>query len=213
MKLMPTPFQPSQQLSEDAALFKYNELHSKFGVNKILLAPYEMPIITALSFYPELKNIRIEFKGVRSDLPLNTKPAGTTIFKDPHHRTYVIHIATHIKNGREDVMLAHLNFNIQVGVIAHELGHVVDYLKKSVWEILATGLLYKSKNYKAKLESKVDTITAQHGLGYQLMEYGKLIKKLQNKYPADEYYKTYFDFYLKPEYIKGLIKVLPAYST
>jgi len=64
MKTASTYFKPAPQLSEDAALTKYNELRTKYGVNKSLLPPFELPIITALSFYPELRNIRIEFTAV-----------------------------------------------------------------------------------------------------------------------------------------------------
>jgi len=72
--------------------------------------------------------------------------------------------------------------------------------------------LYKIDKYKVKLERKVDTITVQHGLGYQLLDFANLIKKLQLKYPRDEYFKNYFSFYLKPSFIRTLIKLLPVYE-
>jgi hypothetical protein len=58
-----------------------------------------------------------------------------------------------------------------VGIIGHELGHVLDYTTQTDREILWTGVRYvTSKRYKQEMECWTDEITIQRGLGADLYE-------------------------------------------
>jgi hypothetical protein len=73
-------------------------------------------------------------------------------------------------------------------------------------------VLYPVPAYKKKLEKRIDTITVQRGFGYQLKEFAELITRLQKEYPDDQYYKSYFDYYLSPADIDKKLNTLKIYS-
>lgn len=191
-------------VEEDAQLLA-NELHETFGKNKKFLPGFELPALAALAYYPELIDIKIEFQSQKSNTPMASRPKYSTLFVPAKERTYVVYITNRIEKGREEIRPKHLPFNIVTGLIAHELSHICDYLRKTSFEVLATGLKYALKPYKKTLERKIDLLTVAHGLGNQLAEFGRLIQALQKKYPKDPYYKHYFGYYLTPEEIDRIL--------
>jgi hypothetical protein len=193
-------------VEEDAQLLA-SELHETFGKNKVLLPGFELPALTALAYYPELTDIRIEFQFVKSNTPMACRPKYSTLWLPAKQRTYVIFITNRIEKGRDEIRPKNLPFNIVTGLIAHELSHVCDYLSKTSFEVLATGLKYSFKSYKKTIERKADLLTVAHGLGNQIAEFGELIRNLQKKYPKDSYYKHYFEFYLTPEEISRILEL------
>ena len=52
-----------------------NELKELYGHNKVYPAAFEEQILTALSFYPELKNHRIDFQLRKGYAPLSSRPS------------------------------------------------------------------------------------------------------------------------------------------
>lgn len=191
-------------VEKDAQLLA-DELRETFGKNKTFLPGFELPALTALSFYPELIDVNIEFRFVKSNTPLSTRPKYSTILKPAKERTYVVYITNKIRKGREDILPENLSFNVLTGLFAHEFSHICDYLHKSSFEAIAIALKYPLKPYKKILERKIDLLTVAHGMGNQLMEFGQMITNLRKRQPKDGYYKTYFDYYLRPDEIQRIL--------
>lgn len=187
---------------EEIGQHEQEEMINLYGRNKTFLAGFKLPCLIALSGYPELADIEIEFRAQKSNTPGATRPTNSSIFRKGKNRRYCVYITTEIIKERADVLPASLTFEIQVGLIAHELGHVCDYLQKNSFSVISTGLFYGFKAYKRKLEQRVDLMTVQHGFGLELMRYAQLIVQLQQKVPNDDYFKSYFDFYMRPEEIR-----------
>ena len=85
-------------------------------------------------------------------------------------------------------MLSKIPFNAQVGVIGHELAHVVDYENKRKIGIISTGVGYLFTDYKQNLENEIDKITIEHGLGWQIYDFADYILNWSG---ASEEYKHY----------------------
>ena len=173
-------------------------LRSEFGNKKIIPAQIELECLTALSFYPELKNTDIEFRFGNLNFTMISKPRFRSILKDRTQRQYVIIIQRPglSKNNLEwDV----LSFNAVVGWIGHELGHVLHYSHKSSTGILFIGMKYAVPGYRRKMERFTDQLAIQHNLGYALYE--GVDYTINASHATEKYKNNQEKFYLHPEEI------------
>ena len=65
-------------------------------------------------------------------------------------RRYLILINDRPTNN--GITLADIPFNGQLGIIAHEMCHILDYQHKSLWGIIKTGLMYLSDRHTETYE-------------------------------------------------------------
>lgn len=180
---------------------KRDSLRHELGCRKEFIPQFELASLVALMHYPELINVRITFKKKLLKSTLATRPKGTEVFHKKGRRHYIIYINT---TKKVNVPLDHTSFNAQVGVIGHELAHIIDYESKSTLTLISNGFGYLSKGFRKKLEHKTDKTTIFHGLGWQLYDWSFYIIHYEDiplKYL--EYKKK---IYLKPEEIKDLLK-------
>ncbi len=187
------------------------QLKNEFGKNKELPLGYELQALLALSCYPDLSDISIIFRFVKADIPLMTRVKPSTFHLAPGRRIYVVNITNQIKKDREAILFENIDFNMQVGVLAHELAHVTDYLSKSSLQLFKTALLYPVKSYKQRLERTMDIETIHHGAGYQLLDFAKYVSSLQPQHPDDKYFSSYFSFYLTPLEIETCMQGVEGY--
>ncbi|MBC5838856.1 hypothetical protein [Flavobacterium muglaense] len=193
-----------------------NELKKEFGTNKIIPTLYETQILIALSYFPELKNTIIEFKLKKTNTPLSSRPNFFGLLQSSKKRKYIITISELTNSRLEPILLKNLNFNAQIGVLGHELSHVSDYMTKSFSKMCNLLLIeIFSKNQVDKLESRTDHICINHGLGYQLLDWSKSVRKnlnIDNWRGADNFkYMTKKERYLNPETIIQILKINPLY--
>ncbi len=174
------------------------ELRKEFGQDKIIPAELETECLTALSFYPELKNTEIEFRFGKLNFTMISKPKFKSVLKDRSQREYLIIIQ---KPGlsANNLEWRELSFNALVGWIGHELGHILHYLHKSSGGILFIGIKYAVRGYRRRMERFTDQLTIQHHLGFALYEG---VDYTINYSHATEHYKNnQKKFYLHPEEI------------
>jgi hypothetical protein len=176
----------------------------KTGVcNKIKFPKeYEAACLVALSHYPELKNEQIEFVYGKGAYSMAARPVPFTLLLNKKHRKYRIFINTESKNS--GLLLPQVGFNAQVGIIGHELAHILDYSQKSSFRIICDGLGYLSKGFRAKYEKETDRIAIDRGLGWQLHEFSS---KTQEDKNVPNYYKVYkVKTYMSPQSILNYIE-------
>ena len=189
-------------LLKDSFAHKREDLKIEFGINKIIPKEIELECLTALSYYPELKSIKIIFQ---FGLPVSTmvsRPELKSIFRSGNKREYLVIIRKPgiSKNGLE---WRELSFYSLVGWIAHELGHIAHYRKKTSGGILFTGIKYAFPDYRRRMERFTDNLVIQHGLGYALLEGTNYTI---NYSKATPHYKNYIaKYYLSPIEIKEAI--------
>jgi hypothetical protein len=148
-----------------------NTLEDSLRHNKEIPAEFERPILTALSYFPELKDTHIIFRIKKAYTPLTTKPNFTSVFKRRDHRTYIITISNKTADTLTRLLFRNLTFEEQVGVMGHELSHVVDFDTKNFPQEVANGIWHISKKYVDKMEFNTDRICIIHGLGKYLEAY------------------------------------------
>ena len=162
-------------------------LLDSFACCKLLPDSFEIQTLIALSKYPELKNTQIDFKEKRIATTMVTRPKLSFIFKNRTNRQYIIYINNSTKTIK-GVLLDTVPFNGQVGVISHELAHVVDFSQKSNFQILGNGIGYLFPGWRRNLEYKIDKMAINHGFVWQIHTFADFIV---NKSNASEKYKNY----------------------
>ena len=113
-------------------------------------------------------------------------------------REYLIFINN--KKAKNGIVLEDIPFNGQVGVISHEMCHILDYHNKSIWQIIKTGIMYLNPNKKEGYEKSTDYLAVKKGFGLQLHEWSNYV--LDDSSIAPEYKKVKERFYLGPDFIK-----------
>ncbi|MGM5469718.1 hypothetical protein ACS386_05530 [Flavobacteriaceae bacterium LMO-SS05] len=157
---------------------KFANLKSEFGNHKTLVAAYEKQMLVALSYFPELKEVKIIFRLRDRKTPLATRPTFFSMFRSAKKRTYVITISKKSTDYLNSIIFKNLNYNAQIGVLGHELSHISDYLNKGFGKMLSVAekeLLSPKK--VDRMEFITDLSCINHGLGYQLLEWSIEVRK------------------------------------
>ncbi|MBN1250826.1 MAG: hypothetical protein JXR51_02065 [Bacteroidales bacterium] len=182
---------------------KINILEKKISLNNKLPKKYKLQTLIVLLYYSELEHINITFKNKNLKTSLACRPKIGFIFKKKSKRKYIIFINNKSKK-LENVLLKNVPFNAQVGVISHEIAHIVDYSKKSNLQVIKTAINYLSIKKREKFEKSIDSIAIKHGFGWQLYDWADYIL---NKSKVSDKYKNYKRLiYLEPQEILGKIK-------
>lgn len=150
--------------------------YSKFETNKRIPSEIRAQVLTALSYYPELKDTKITFRFRKRTTPLSSRPRLLSIFKKAKNRNYVITISTKSNATLAPILFYNLPYNAQIGVLGHELGHISEYQEMKMWQL--GGLIFKMLNskYIDQFEYNTDLISINHGLGYQLYDWSTYVR-------------------------------------
>ncbi|MDD2798330.1 MAG: hypothetical protein PHV20_07015 [Bacteroidales bacterium] len=184
-------------------------LMQEYGQHLMCPEEFSLQMLIALSHYPELQNISIVVKFAKIGTTASCRPIlpskGTKVEVDSvlkkYHRKYVIRI--NVKPDFRGVLLKDVPFNAQVGALAHELGHILDYEKRSSIGLMERAVDYTKSGWKRKFETKIDKITIAHGMGWQLYDWADFV---MNKSTATDKYKAFKrKIYMSPEQIAKYI--------
>lgn len=191
-------FRNSGFLVRDSFSRRQGELITEFGNNKKIENSIELECLTALSFFPELKNTTITFKFGKPISTMVSRPDIRSLVKRQSEREYVIiiRLPNTSKTGLEWTML---NFSALVGWIGHELSHICQYRKKTNTGILVMGISYIFPANRMKIEKETDINTIRHGLGQAL--YDGTYFTLQQPKVSICYKRKLQKYYLEPEEI------------
>jgi hypothetical protein len=169
------------------------ELRNEFIVNKIIPSEIELQCLIALSRYPELKNTHIEFKYKKIKTIMAARPKLNFIVRSRYQRTYRIIINDSEKLSK---VIDQTTFNSQIGLIAHELAHILHYEKINRFGLVRDGLLYPVHSFRKKYEKQTDIEAISRGFGWQIYDYVDILMTSPDvplKYKA---YKQKFYFSL-----------------
>jgi hypothetical protein len=178
-----------------------------YGHNKTILPDFKEQILIALTYFPEFKDYHIAFKYSEIHRTMVCRPKIKSFIKK--EKEYVIYI--NINKNFGGVLLKDVSFNAQIGVIGHELGHINDYEKRTKAGIITRGIDYLNKRSKKAFEYKIDSITIEKGLGWQLYEWAQY-SMFDNEISTEEYKKFKKETYMQPEMIKKYINELEIYK-
>jgi len=172
-------------------------LRSLYSNNKFFYEKYELQTLIALSFYPELKTTKISFKRRELSTTMAARPKGIEVFRGKEKRHYIIYI-----NDFPSVKIPpdSISFNAQVGILGHELAHILEYEQMSSLKIMYTGFAYFNKKFRAKFERATDQRTIEHGLLWQCYDFAIFVYSYKNA--PSSYLKMKKKNYMSPAEIK-----------
>jgi hypothetical protein len=162
---------------------------------------YEAAILAALTGFPELKNTRIQFKASASHpVPYGTTPDLISYFLPAAKRSYTITIKENAKGPEHEALFRNLPADCQIGVIAHELGHVVQFGKRSIGGLWLLSFLYLLPPFKKKMERGADLMAVRHGFGKELLKQALFLRAIPGYVQARP---AVVKLYLSPEEIRA----------
>lgn len=180
--------------------YNMDSLIQLVGTNKGLPEGYEMAALLAFAAYPELKDVYIDMELTQSGAPMESNFDIRTLFGPKQNRVYKILLNDATNTQFDEILLRSLPFEAQVGILAHELGHVAYYDELSTLQIAKWGLMYlASSEFRAKHEKSTDLMPVYHGLGSQIYQYAYYVRydpscrDLYEQFGAefiDKYYMT-----------------------
>lgn len=151
-------------------------LADEFGRNKELPAGYEEQVLIALSHFPELKNTKIKWVIKEAYTPLSTQPEMKSLLKRKDKRAYVITISNKTIDTLKHLLYSNLAFDEQVGIMGHELSHVLDFKSKNLLQSFGNLIGHLSPAFLDRMEYNTDMICIQHGLGNELHAYSTHVR-------------------------------------
>lgn len=162
---------------------------------------------TALNFYPQLKNVNIEFK-IKKNIKKSTmqaRPTFDSFFKSKNKRKYLILISKKFKISGKEFSTLDIPRDIFIGWIGHELGHIMDYQERSRWNLIWFGIKYLfSENHIVEAERAADSFAVQQKMEDYILKTKNFIL---NHAEIPENYKIRMKkYYLSPEEIMFLVK-------
>lgn len=166
--------------------------------HKIRAKSLEKEIIKALSYYPHLEEygLLFRFRIIESKSFMLAQPRLRTMILPRGWRQYEIIISKNYFTKNPKFEDGRVPFDIVVGWIGHELGHVTDYLPMSSVSLALFGIrYYYSLDFIKKAEIAADTFAVKAGLIDYLVvskEFGRnpayfaqdYIDKLNSLYPS-----------------------------
>ena len=183
-----------------------SELDS-FRENKNIPKIIEEEVLKALSFYPELRNTRINFvfkQHIKKSV-MQAKPDVKMLLKGK--RSYNINISSLFKLTTTAIPIHQIPKDILVGWIGHELGHIMDYENRSILGMIRFGLGYVfSTTYLRKAEKTADTYAVNHGLGWYILQTKNFI--LNHADLSEKYKSKIARLYLSPDDIVEQVRIL-----
>jgi len=165
----------------------------------------------ALSHYPELKDTPIVFKIIKNikKSTMRAQPKVNTLFKSKKKRAYVILISEKIKISEKVFYTKDVPKDIMIGWLGHELGHVIDYSKRSSLNLVWFGLKYYfSGSYIKEAERAADTYAVTHGMHDYILQTKRFI--LENADIDEKYKERIRRYYLSPDEIMEIVKEYEA---
>lgn len=160
----------------------------------------------ALSYYPELEDVEIEFKfknKIKKSF-MQAQPEFSNLFKGKNDRSYYVFISSKVKIEDEEFSIEDVPSDVLIGWLGHELGHIMDYRNKSAFGLIIFGMRYiTSNNYIREAERVADTYAVNKGMGEYIIKTKNFI--LNHSKLSNDYKNRIQRLYLSPEEIIVLV--------
>ena len=157
--------------------YDLDSLKALIGDNKGLPPGFEIAAAIAYTAYPQLKDVSIDMIFTQGGAPMMASLDVWSLFGPRKNRQYLILLNDAKNTFFDPILLRNLPFDAQVGILAHELGHVAYYHKLNLLEFGKWGLSYlQSDEFHAIHERTTDLMPVYHGLGSQIWQYAYYVR-------------------------------------
>ena len=167
--------------------------------NKTIVPKFEEVITIALQHFPELKNTPIRFiERKRFHFTAASLVNLWSLFGPRPKRIYTIILSNKVPPAFDHGRFDRLPQKYQIGLLCHELAHVVDYQQRNIFKIIRILLLYIFPWGRRDFERSVDIIGIKHGMWpyiygfytYFISKYPHKTKKFMGSYLDDDQIKA-----------------------
>ncbi|MEQ9404874.1 MAG: hypothetical protein RIM99_14880 [Cyclobacteriaceae bacterium] len=189
--------------------FNTDSLKQIVGDNKGLPEGFETAALLAYAAYPELRDVAIDMQLVPYGAPMESNFNIPTLFGRKKNRKYIICLNDAQNTPFDEILLYSLPFDAQVGILAHELGHVAYYHNLSTLQIGKWGLMYLfSDDFRSSHERSTDLMPVFHGLGSQIYQYAWYVRNDPSCKPLYEKFGAQFidKFYMTDRELKDAVE-------
>lgn len=160
----------------------------------------------ALDYYPQLKNVKIEFR-IKKNIKKSTmqaRPTFDSFFKLRKNRKFLILISEKFKIADKEFSTLDIPDSIFIGWIGHELGHIMDYLNRNRFDLIWFGIKYLfSENHIIEAERAADQFAVQQNMEHYILKTKEFI--LNHAEISETYKNRIKKYYLSPEEIMHLV--------
>ena len=157
--------------------FDRDSLEAVVGPNKGLPEGFEIQALLAYSAYPELKGVKIDMVLTQEGAPMESNFNFKSLFGAGRNRHYRILLNNASNTPYDEILLKALPFDAQVGILAHELGHVAYYHRHNTLQIAKWGLSYLFyDDFHVAHEQSTDLMPVYHGMGSQIWQYAYYVR-------------------------------------
>ncbi len=192
-----------------AANKRWQEKKVVYQNNKIIPENILKEAQVALSFYPELEDVEIEFKfkyGIKKSF-MQAQPKISKLFKGKKGRSYYVLMSSKFLIQDQEFSINEIPSEVLIGWLGHELGHIVDYRDKSALTLVKFGTKYiTSDNFIRKAERTADTYAINRGMGNYIFATKDFILNHANL--PDSYKRRKARLYLSPAEILAMVNDL-----
>ena len=190
--------------------YNLDSLRAIIGDNKGLPEGFEVAAAIAYSAFPELKDVQVDMVLTQGGAPMESTVGIASLVGSRKNRRYRVLLNNAQDSYFDPILLRSLPFDAQVGILAHELGHIVYYHDLNVLEFGKWGLEYlRDDDFRATHERTTDLMPVYHGLGSQIYQYAWYIRKDSTCRELYEGAKDFLDTYYMTD--EELLKILPAH--
>lgn len=174
------------------------DFYLPYTQGKYMEVPYQKSLEEALAHYPELANVPIVFKEKPSILPMKSRPKPGSFLGFRKRRVYEVTISNKTINELAPALMMNLNNESKVGLFGLALAKIICYQRMTFWQLLRYNLQTLFFNHKGALERRANLVTIRHGLGWQLYEWSREMRKMEIGNPVLEKLNSH---HLEPEEI------------
>lgn len=183
----------------DNRSYDLDSLKAIIGKNKGLPKGFEIAAAIAFSAFPQLKEVNIDMILTQDGAPMESTVEISSLFGTRANRRYLILLNDAQNSYFDPILLRSLPFDAQVGILAHELGHIAYYHELNLFEFGKWGLSYlRDDEFRAIHERSTDLMPVYYGLASQIYQYAYFVRYdpscrafyENGKYFMDKYYMT-----------------------
>ncbi len=186
-----------------------DSIEEEFEMLKGVPESYRPSVLVALSAYPELRKFSIELKEADLRTTMVAQPVPGSLMTPRNDRRFRIMIDT-LSPDSEGKLFEELPFEARIGVMAHELAHILDYSRMDLGGIFRYGVRYLFPSSRKELEARTDRIAVDRGFGWQLLAFKEHLRRKAELKPS---YRDYKDrIYLSTKDLMTIMREHPEYA-
>lgn len=163
--------------------------------------------LNIIESYPELASVKIIFQKKSLKGLGQAQPKICSLIRKNENRTYIISLQQCA--NKPILCFGQLPDSAKIGLVAHELIHVLDYCSKSSVEIAMFGARYcVNRAFRRQVEFETDSLTIIGGRGNEVLCFLNFVTN--SPYVSKQYLRRKEKFYMKQEDILRIMSSVIA---